>query len=158
MLTRWLLKDPDHSAKSAGGRLHLNTHTPLTQRSRSGLSMPLSRHSVGTYQETTSHATRQGTLGHFRLSSLSHLLTDSDLKSGISVSELIYVLKYINKNAEAENEWSNLSQKSLQARKKLLPNKPLRMQGKLRLMDPGKIDSKTMWTFSNRKVQSKCLF
>ena len=24
-----VLKDPDHSAKSAGGRLHLNTHTPL---------------------------------------------------------------------------------------------------------------------------------
>ena len=24
--------------------------------------MPLSRHSVGTYQETSSHATRQGTL------------------------------------------------------------------------------------------------
>ena len=39
---------------------------------RSGLTMPLSRHSVGTYQETSSHATRQGTLGHSRLSSLSH--------------------------------------------------------------------------------------
>ena len=34
--------------------------------------MPLSRHSVGTYQEMSSHATRQGTLGHSRLSSLSH--------------------------------------------------------------------------------------
>ena len=34
--------------------------------------MPLSRHSVGTYQETSSYATRQGTLGHSRLSSLSH--------------------------------------------------------------------------------------
>ena len=34
--------------------------------------MPLSRHSVGTYQETSSHATRNGTLGHSRLSSLSH--------------------------------------------------------------------------------------
>ena len=28
------VKDPYHSAKSAGGRLQLNTHTPLTQRSR----------------------------------------------------------------------------------------------------------------------------
>ena len=35
------VKDAGHSAKSAGGRLHLNTHTPLTQRSRSGLTMPL---------------------------------------------------------------------------------------------------------------------
>ena len=34
--------------------------------------MPLSMHSVGTYQETSSHATRQGTLGHSRLSWLSH--------------------------------------------------------------------------------------
>ena len=34
--------------------------------------MPTSRHSEGTYQETSSHATRQGTLGHSRLSSLSH--------------------------------------------------------------------------------------
>ena len=34
--------------------------------------MPLSRLSVETYQETSSHTTRQGTLGHSRLSSLSH--------------------------------------------------------------------------------------
>ena len=44
-------KYPGHSAKSAGGRLHLNTHTPLTQQSWSGMTMPLSRHSVGTYQK-----------------------------------------------------------------------------------------------------------
>ena len=37
-----------------------------------GLTMPLCRHSVGTYQETSSHATRQETLGHSRLCSLSH--------------------------------------------------------------------------------------
>ena len=34
--------------------------------------MPLSGHSAGTYPETSSHATRQGTLSHSRLSSLSH--------------------------------------------------------------------------------------
>ena len=38
---QWHVKDPGHSTNSAGGRLHLNTHTPLTQRSRSGLTMPL---------------------------------------------------------------------------------------------------------------------
>ena len=32
----------------------------------------LSRHSVGTYQEKSSHATLQGMLGQFHLSSLSH--------------------------------------------------------------------------------------
>ena len=72
MLSQWHVKDPGHSAQSAGGRLHLNTHTPLTQQSQSGLTMLLSRHSVGTYQETSSHATRQGTLSHSHLSSLSH--------------------------------------------------------------------------------------
>ena len=70
----WLLFGvrPGHSSKSAVGRLHLNTHTPLIHRSRSGLTMPLSGQSVGIYQETSSHATRQGTLGHNRLNSLSH--------------------------------------------------------------------------------------
>ena len=34
--------------------------------------MPLSEHSVGTIQEMSSRATRQGILGHSRLRSLSH--------------------------------------------------------------------------------------
>ena len=58
--------------QSAGGRLHLNTHTPLTQQSQSELTMLLSRHSLGTYPETSAHATSQGTMGHSHLSSLSH--------------------------------------------------------------------------------------
>ena len=45
----WHVKDPAHSARSACRRLQLNTHAPLTQRSRSGLTM-LSKHIVGTYQ------------------------------------------------------------------------------------------------------------
>ena len=47
VLPQWHVKDPGYSAKSAGGRLHLNTHTPLTQRSRSGLTMPLSKADCG---------------------------------------------------------------------------------------------------------------
>ena len=39
VLLQWHIKDPGHSAKSAGGRLYLNTHTPLTQQSPSGLTM-----------------------------------------------------------------------------------------------------------------------
>ena len=72
VLPQWHVKDTGRSAKSAGGRLHLNTRTPLTRRSRSGLTMPLCRHIVGIYPETSSHATCQRTLGHSRLSSLSH--------------------------------------------------------------------------------------
>ena len=52
VLPQWHVKDSGHSAKSAGGRLHLNTHTPLTQWSWGGLTKPLSRHSVGTCLET----------------------------------------------------------------------------------------------------------
>ena len=55
VLPQWHIKDLDHSAKSAGGRLHLNMHTPLTHRSWSRLTMLLFRKSVGIYQETSSH-------------------------------------------------------------------------------------------------------
>ena len=71
MLLQWHVKGPGHSVKSAGSRLHLNAHTPLARRIRSGLTM-LSRHSVGSIRETSSHAVRQEPLGHSRLSSLSH--------------------------------------------------------------------------------------
>ena len=54
--------------------------------------MPLSRHNVGTYQETSPYATRQGTLG--QSSQLAELLwTDPGLKSGISVRKLIATKK-----------------------------------------------------------------
>ena len=33
VLLQWHVKDPGHSAKSAGGRLHLKMHRPLTQQS-----------------------------------------------------------------------------------------------------------------------------
>ena len=64
-------KDPDPSAKSVSGRLYRNTHTFLTPRSQSGLTM-LSRYNVGAYQGTSSHATRSGTLSHSRGSSRIH--------------------------------------------------------------------------------------
>ena len=48
VLPQWHVKDADHSAKSAGGMLHLNMHTFLAQRSRSRPTMPLSIHSVET--------------------------------------------------------------------------------------------------------------
>ena len=72
-------------------QVNLNTHTPLSQRSQSGLTVLLSRHSVGTYQETSSHATCQVR------SQLTHLAeplwTYPGIKSRISVCELISTLK-----------------------------------------------------------------
>ena len=56
--------------------------------------MPLSRHSVGIYQETRSHASRQGTPGYSRLRSLSHCgLIPAERIERISVRELISTLK-----------------------------------------------------------------
>ena len=72
VLPQWHVKDPGHSANSAGGSLHLNTHIPLTQRCRSRLTVLVSSHSVGTYHETSSHATRSGNTRPSLLSSLSH--------------------------------------------------------------------------------------
>ena len=46
--------------------------------------MPLSRHSLGTYPETSSHTTRQGTLDHSRLSSLSQLWPTVQLRELVS--------------------------------------------------------------------------
>ena len=61
-----------HKDTNSHTHTHTHTHTPLTQRSRGGLTMPLSRRSKGTYQETSSYATRQGNTRPQSLSSLSH--------------------------------------------------------------------------------------
>ena len=65
--------------------------------------MPLCREGVGIYPETSSHATRQGTLGHSRLSSAEPLWTDPGLKSGINVRELISTKKTNKSKAQAGN-------------------------------------------------------
>ena len=89
-LPQWHVKDPGHSAKNAGGKLHLKTHLPFIQRSRGRLSMPLSRHSVETYPETSSH----NPSGNIRSSQLAEpLWTDPGIKSGMSVRELIATSK-----------------------------------------------------------------
>ena len=88
VLLQWHVKDPGHSAKNASGRLYLNTHTSLTQRSLSGLTMPLSRHSVGAYPETSSPAIfvrHLATVVSARLA----IVDWSWPKRGISVRELI---------------------------------------------------------------------
>ena len=85
---QWHVKDPCHSAKSAGGRLHQNTHTPLTQRNRSGLTMPLWRHSV----ETLWNELTRNLSGNIRPQSsqlAEPLWIDPGTKSETSVRELI---------------------------------------------------------------------
>ena len=92
VLPQWHVKDPGHSAKSAGGRLHLNMHTPLTQRGWSGLTMLLSRHSVGTYQETSS-CNLSGNIQPQSSQLAEPLWTNPCAKSGISVRKLISTFK-----------------------------------------------------------------
>ena len=82
-------KGPGHSAKSEGGRQHLNTLTSLTQQRRSGLSM-VSRHNVGTYQGNDELARNSSGNTQPQSSQLAEpLWTDPGIKSGISVRELI---------------------------------------------------------------------
>ena len=80
--------------------------------------MPQSRYSVGIYQETSSHATRQGNTQSQSSQLAEPLWTDPGLASGISVRELISTIK---KKAQAENELSNILPKSSHARKKPPP-------------------------------------
>ena len=56
VLLQWHVKDPGHCAISAGGRIHQNMQTPLSQGSWSRLTM-LSKHSAGTHQGKTSSNT-----------------------------------------------------------------------------------------------------
>ena len=69
--------------------------------------MPLRRHSVGTYQDMSSHTTCQGTTySRPQLSQLAEpLWTGPGLKSGISVCDLLQKKK---KKKQAENELSNI--------------------------------------------------
>ena len=86
--------------------------------------MLLSRHSVGTYQEMSSQASRQGKIG--QSSQLTEpLWTDPGLKSAISVCKLIST----KKKAQVGNELSNILTKSLHARKKH-PTHPILQKSK----------------------------
>ena len=118
MLPQWHVKDPSYSAKSAGGRLHLNMYTPLTQRSRNGLTMPLFRHSVGTSQEKRTHTQL---VREHSVTVVEPLWTDSGLKSGISVCELISIKKKKRRKAQAGNKLLNILPKLSHVRKKPPP-------------------------------------
>ena len=117
VVPQWHVKDRGHSVKNAGGRLHLNTHTPLTHRSRSGLTMPLCRQSVG---KLSGNDLTRNSSGNTRTQSsqpAEPLWTNSGVKSGISVRKLISTLKK-KKKAQAGNKLSNILAKSSHARKK----------------------------------------
>ena len=91
MLLQQHVKEPSHFAKSADGWLHLNTHTPLTQQSWSELC-----HCPGLVWEPIWKQLTQNLSGDIQPQSsqlAEALWTDPDIKSGISVCELISTLK-----------------------------------------------------------------
>ena len=63
-------------------------HTPLAQRSQSGLTM-LSRHSMGTYQDNELTHNSSETTQPLSSQLNEPLWTDPGIKSGITVCELI---------------------------------------------------------------------
>ena len=88
VLPQWHVKDPGHSAKSAGGMIHINTHTPLSQRSRSGPTM-LSRYSVETHQGNDPAGNSAGNTRPQSSQLAEPLWTDPEsLKSGTGGREL----------------------------------------------------------------------
>ena len=101
VLPQWHVKDPGHSARSADGRFHLNTHTPLTQQSRSGLTMPLSRHCVGTLSGNKFTHNSSGNTRSQSSQLAEPLWTNPGVKSGISVRKLIST----EKEKSAGREW-----------------------------------------------------
>ena len=72
--------------------------------------MPLSRHSVGTYPETSSHATCQGAMQPQSSQLAEPLCTDRGRKSGISVRELIFNSKYNNNKKRSRGMIEHSSQ------------------------------------------------
>ena len=71
--------------------------------------MPLSSHSVGSYQVSSSHATRQGALGHSRLRLQSHC----GLILAYRVKLVCASYSLPKKKKRAGNEWSNVFLHSL---------------------------------------------
>ena len=117
---QWHVKDPDQSAKSAGGRLRLNTYTTLIQRSRSGLTI-LSKHSVGTHQGSELTRDLSGNTLPQSPQLAEPLWTDPGLISEIGVGELISTLKINKKKIKKRKRGINRSTfppKFPQARKK----------------------------------------
>ena len=110
MLPQWHVQNPGYSAKSAGGKLHLNLHTPLTHLTavqaecENLLGNELTRNSPGNNRLRSYHLAEP-------------LWTDRGLKSEISLRELISSLKK-KKKAQTGNKLSNILPKSSHARKK----------------------------------------
>ena len=119
LLPQWHVKDPRQSAKSAGGRLHLNMHTSLTQQSQSGLTMLLSRNNVGNFPKKSSHATCQETFWTQSSELTEPLWTNPNMKEWNKCVRAN--LRFKKRKSAGGNEWSNNLSKSSLAREQTPP-------------------------------------
>ena len=88
MLWRWHVKDPGHSAKSASGRLHLNTHIPFDPTKSEWADYVAVQALCGNLSgnELTRNLSRNIRPQSSQLAEA--LWTDPGIKSGISAREL----------------------------------------------------------------------
>ena len=101
MLPQLQVKDPGHSSKSAGGRLHLNTHIPLDQTKLEWADCAPVQAECGNLSgnELTCNSSGNTRLQSSQLAE--PLWTDPGLKSGISLRDLISTLKKKKKKKSA---------------------------------------------------------
>ena len=112
-LPQWHVKDPDHSAKNVGGRLHLNTHTyDPTKSEWADYAVQASCGNI-----SGNEFTRQGTLCHSRFS----LMINHGIKSENGMHELIHTHTHTHTTHTKEQAWIDSS--------KIFTENP-RMQGK----------------------------
>ena len=89
VLPQWHVEDPGHSAKSAGGRLNLDKHTLLAQRSRSGADYGAAQAYCGSVSGNELARNSSGYTQPQSAQFSEPVWIDPCLKSGISVRELI---------------------------------------------------------------------
>ena len=88
MLPQWHVKDPGQSAKSAGDRLHLNTHTALYAKKSEWADYAVQSNSV--YLSGKRAHTRLVNERSATVASTERLWTDLGSKSGAGTRELIF--------------------------------------------------------------------
>ena len=91
LLLQWHIKDPSHSARSAGGRLQIDTHTPFTNNWVGWLCFP---DSVGTCQGNKFTHNTSGNVQPQSSQLTEPKWTDPSLRCGMGVCELITTLNY----------------------------------------------------------------
>ena len=107
MLLQWNVKDPGQFTESAGGRLHLNTRTPVTQRSRIGLTVLSMQAECGDLLGKRAHTQLVGERWLQSSQPAEPLWADPGRKSGIGLRELMSIKNKRNKTKKGAGRRSS---------------------------------------------------